>query len=278
MTCDLREKGGWGIRSSLELTTHDVSYCLAPLFNPVCLTVVVSVQDTPIDSPVMSALSQFCPSVRQMMPALPLLGALITAPLAQAAPNLTPALQSFTVGQSGGNPGFIGTVGYDFTTTSSFAVTALGFYDDNGDGLLSSHVVGIFDAATQSLLVSATVQAGTTHLLLNGFRWVSVPEIVLAPGSYLMVATLNGDPGTFDPFVYEATNPVVTNGFILGNASLSESGSGSTLTFPTVNEGVPYGFFGANMAVAAVPEPSTYGLGLGGLALVCAAIRRRRSK
>jgi len=178
-----------------------------------------------------------------------LLGALVATPQAPArAFAINPALQSITPGTVSGDPGFIGTVGYNFSLSKPYAVTSLGFYDDLDDGLLSSHMVGIFDANTQALLVSATLPSGSANPLQNGFRWLAVPEFVLAPGSYVMAATSSGDPANFDPFLYDAYDPVVSGGFSLGGASLSEGGSGTVVAYPTVDEGVPYGFFGPNMA------------------------------
>lgn len=200
------------------------------------------------------------PSRRAALLAAPLLlGALVAAPTAPArALSINPALQAITPGTVGGNPGFTGSAGYNFNLSQPYAVTFLGFYDDLNDGLLSSHMVGIFDANTQALLVSGTVPSGTANPLQNGFRWLSIPEFVLAPGSYVIAATLSGDPASFDPFLYAGIDPVVSDGFILNSASLSESGSGTVVAFPTLDEGVPFGFFGPNMAthpVATVPGP-----------------------
>jgi len=63
------------------------------------------------------------------------------------------------------------------------------------------------------------------------------------------------DPSFFDPFIYDGVNPVVSDGFILGSASLSESGSGTVVAFPTLDEGAPFGFFGPNLAGTPVPGP-----------------------
>jgi hypothetical protein len=215
-----------------------------------------------------------------MMPVFLLLGALAGATQVPArASTINPALQSITPGVVGGDPGFSGTVGYNFSLTVPYTVNYLGFYDDLNDGLLSSHMVGIFDATTQALLVSATLPSGTGSVLQNGFRWESVAEVVLAPGSYVMGATTSGVPTSFDPMLYSGTDPVVSNGFVLGTSSLDESGSGTVVAFPTIDEGVPYGFFGPNMA-GSVPEidPNSIGsvlaLVLGSLGL----LERRRLK
>ena len=209
-----------------------------------------------------------------------LLGALVVPPTVQARPlTINPALQSITPGSVGGDPGFSGTVGYSFTLTKPYAVTELGFYDDLNDGLLSSHMVGIFDASTQALLVSATLSSGSSNPLQDGFRWLSVPEFVLAPGSYVMAASLSGDPNSFDPVIYNGTNPVVSDGFVLNTASLSELGSGTVLDFPTVDEGVPYGFIGPNMAgYAPAPAPAPGPLPVLGAASALAWSRKMRRR
>ena len=207
-----------------------------------------------------------------------LLGALVAPPTVQARPlTINPALQSITPGTVGGNDGFSGTAGYSFTLTKPYAVTQLGFYDDLNDGLLSSHMVGIFDASTQALLVSATLSSGSTNPLQDGFRWLSVPEFVLAPGSYVMAASLSGDPNSFDPFIFNGTNPVVSDGFVLNTASLSELGSGTVLDFPTVDEGAPYGFIGPNMAGNA-PAPAPGPLPVLGAASALAWSRKMRRR
>ena len=61
------------------------------------------------------------------------------------------------------------------------------------------------------------------------------------------------------------------------DALLSYSRSGGFTSIKISSDPVA-GFFDVGYRPAAVPEPSTYGLALGGLALVGAVIRRRRSK
>src|SRR5258708_10250365 len=66
--------------------------------------------------------------------------------------------------------GFVGTVGGIFLTTYSFypQVNWLGYYDANGDGLVNSHVVTLWDNNTQGILASATVPARTTTPVIDG--------------------------------------------------------------------------------------------------------------
>ncbi len=189
--------------------------------------------------------------------AAPLLCAgLVAASQAPAqALSISPALQAISPGSVGGDPGFSGSLGYNFNLSQPYAVSALGFYDELEDGLLSSHMVGIFDATSQALLISGTVPSGSSSPLLAGFRWLSVPQQVLNAGSYVIAATSSGDPASFDPFIFEGFDPVVSAGFSLGTASLAQAGSGSIVAFPNTDEGLPYGFFGPNFASQPVPGP-----------------------
>jgi hypothetical protein len=184
-----------------------------------------------------------------------LLAGLVAASQAPAqALSIRPALQAISPGSVGGDPSFSGSLGYSFNLSQPYVVSALGFYDELGDGLLSSHMVGIFDATSQALLISGTVPSGSGSPLLAGFRWLSVPQQVLNAGSYVIAATSSGDPASFDPFLYDGFDPVVSAGFSLGTASLTQAGSGFMVAFPTNNENLPYGFIGPNFA-SPVPGP-----------------------
>jgi hypothetical protein len=107
----------------------------------------------------------------------------------------------------------------------------------------------------QALLISGTVPSGSGSPLLAGFRWLSVPQQVLNAGSYIIAATSSGDPASFDPFIFEGFDPVVSAGFSLGTASLAQAGSGFIVALPTNIENLPYGFIGPNFASQPVPGP-----------------------
>jgi len=185
-----------------------------------------------------------------------LLGSLMAASQAPAqAFNILPALQAISPGTVGGDPSFSGSLGYSFSLNQPYAVSALGFYDELGDGLFSSHMVGIFDATTQALLISGTLPSGSGNPLQAGFRWLSVPLQMLGAGSYVIAATSPGDPAGFDPFLYDGFDPVLSPDFSLGTASLLQGGSGSVVAFPSTDEGLPYGFIGPNFATHPVPGP-----------------------
>ena len=205
------------------------------------------------------SLSSRLPGLRRrasLLAAPLLLGSLVAASQAPAqALSISPALQAISPGTVGGDPSFSGSLGYSFSLSQAYVVSALGFYDEQQDGLLSSHMVGIFDATSQALLISGTVPSGSGSPLQAGFRWLSVPQQVLSPGSYVIAATSSGVPAVFDPFLYDGSDPVVIAGFSLGTASLAQAGSGSVVAFPSTDEGLPYGFIGPNFASPPVPGP-----------------------
>ena len=72
------------------------------------------------------------------------------------------------------------TLGWEFSLSSTVTVTALGSFDSTGTGLAESHDGGIRDS-TGTLLVSATVAAGTADPLIGQLRYASVSAITLAP-------------------------------------------------------------------------------------------------
>ncbi|MFZ9752546.1 MAG: hypothetical protein ACO3B3_03185 [Cyanobium sp.] len=181
-------------------------------------------------------------------------GAMLLAAAPALALNLRPSLPGFSGGNLGGDPSFSGSLGYSFSLNQSQTITALGFYDASEDGLLSSHGIGLYEATSQTLLASATVPAGSDSWLQNGFRWVPIPSLSLLSGSYVIAATSSGDPALFDPFLYETTAVDGIDGLVIGT-SLSESGSGTVVAFPSQDEGLAQGFFGPAYAIAGTPGP-----------------------
>ena len=155
-----------------------------------------------------------------------------------------------------------GSVGSVFQVgLNPFTVYKLGVFDWGGNGLIDSHPVAIFNA-DKSLLVSATVSAGTSATLDQGFRWVSLssPVTLSANTQYAIAAYY---PGTNDHMGSTATiNPAFTI-----------TGSGYVDGLPTVGyPETPYiPLYGANMATPIPAAVWLLGTGLVGLF----GIRRR---
>jgi len=108
-------------------------------------------------------------------------------------------------------------VGYEFTANTALTIRALGVYDYTGSaGLNASELIGLYNSSG-TLLTSATVAAGTSAPLVDGFRWINITPYTLTAGqSYVADIAQDGS----DPWIY------------------SEAGSGVTLFSPSIS-GVP---------------------------------------
>ena len=171
------------------------------------------------------------------------------------------------------NHNYIGNVtfGYQFTAIVPFVVVQLGYFDAGGDGLSDSHPVALFNSAG-TILVSATVPAGTAGTLTNGFRYASIAPTPLTTGTYTIGGYANGT--SLDDFLFGMTGSTTVPQITLGTAVSTIPGSSSSLSFPNNPVGfATQGYFGPNFVldVAAVPEPGTWAflmLGLSVLAFV----------
>jgi hypothetical protein len=167
------------------------------------------------------------------------------------------------------------TIGWQFTLSSAVTVNELGFFDADSDGLSDDHPVGIFDSGG-TLLISATVPAGSGATLQDGFRLVPVAPLNLAPGSYTIGGFgLQTSP---DAFRFGVSGSTTIPGLTLDDGVQSSSAPG--LSFPTqVNTFAMEGYFGPNFTVdAVIPEPSTAVLALSAFALAFFARRYAASR
>jgi len=109
----------------------------------------------------------------------------------------TPALVSFN--PTGVIPLPNSFVGYHFQPSDNIVISALGAYDDNGDGMGIVHEVGIWDAG-MNLLGSVTVT--TADPLTGEFRYANLSTpLALTLGTDYYIA---GDVRAPDPYVYKA--------------------------------------------------------------------------
>lgn len=185
-----------------------------------------------------------------------------------------------TVGVTLGGPN---TYGWQFSTTASIHVVALGLWDARsivhgqsgpfGDGLDAPHRIALWDVQSPSVpLVSVVVPRGRSAALISGFRYVDVTRTTLeARHDYVIAAEYHvGDDGfaaaiNNPQFVLSVSDDIVFGGRRWGPWT-------GTPEFPGNYYPGEVADFGPNFRY--VPEPSLTILGL--VACIAGACRYRR--
>ncbi|MCY2963383.1 MAG: DUF4082 domain-containing protein [Planctomycetota bacterium] len=180
------------------------------------------------------------------------------------------------------------TLGWQFTTSKTQNIAALGFWDESPNGI-GSHTVALWNVAGGAPLAQLTIDATgdpfpTMH---NSGRWIfaylPVP-VSIAPGSYVMGATYAaGDP---DPFrLGSLANPLgltVAQGLTIDGSRKTTGSVVSTTSdpeFPDLFVPGESAYFGPNFLIDPIPEPSSIVLALiGGSMIAFKAWRRRQAK
>lgn len=157
---------------------------------------------------------------------------------------------------------YTGTVGVTFQATGTMVISELGFIDNNLDGNIIAHQVGLWNSMG-TLLGSVTIPSGTSAPLIGEFRYESLATpITLASGStYILGAYVqNGDGDIWQDGGVSFTLglPVSNVGAAFTDTSFAYPGG----QFP--NNGLPY--LGPNMIQ--VPEPTTLAALVLGFALL----------
>ena len=143
--------------------------------------------------------------------------------------------------------------GFKFIPDTDIFVNALGYYDNNGDGLAYSCAVGIFDAAG-TLLTSTIVASGTTAPLTDEFRYTDISSLQLKAGQTYTAGGIASGPETL--FAVRSGLSVSPSIFVYPDQGVYTTGRGG-LHFP-VNNGGYQAYLGPNFRFttsAAVPAP-----------------------
>jgi len=194
---------------------------------------------------------------------------------------------------SGAQNTFAGTVGGIFLTTYSLypQVNWLGYYDQNGDGLASSHLVTLWDNSTQAIIASATVPAGTAAPLINGYRWAQLSStLTLNYGSYYVLGAQTDSVDLWGDIIVNNSPDNGNNGQITWNSDYVQLGAGWEFTRagrydspgnypaePPNQSGSDAIYPVGNLGYNVIPEPAGAALfGLGAAAF--AILRRKRSR
>jgi hypothetical protein len=199
-----------------------------------------------------------------------------TAPAsAQAVYDATPS--------TSGNQGWQGTLGDDFNVLKSVKVTALGAFDDGANGLNGLIQVGIWNLDSESWAIPLTQITGAAS---GGSTYVFNPisSVVLNAGHYSVIGVgfsdndrnyntnLSGENDA-SQLAFNALGGRLSNGgarWDYDTTASNPSGPGIQI-FPHASA------FGAgSFQAAAVPEPATWAMMLGGFGLMGLTMRRRR--
>jgi len=165
-------------------------------------------------------------------------------------------------------------VGWQFNVVTPLTVTALGWFDDGANGLVTSHTVGIWDP-TGTLLASVLVPSGTVGILDGQFRVINIAPLLLSVGTGYIVGGENFDSNT--ERLAANVSQTVDSRIQFVNPTFSSLSSG--FTRPTNFSIATTGFYGPSFSVLAqtpVPEPTTMLLLGTGVMGIAAKVRKRR--
>ncbi len=170
-------------------------------------------------------------------------------------------------------------------------INSLGYWDQGGDGLGTSHIVSLYSysgsGSDYNLISTVTVSAGTVAPLIGGYRWASIPTLALPDngqgGGYYTI--LASHDGAFDPWTDGIGGSPIMNPLIgtVSGQSLIADNSGQTITQSPVtlagNADPSSVYGGANLAfIEVVPEPGAGSLLAGGLLALAAARLKKRQQ
>jgi hypothetical protein len=212
-----------------------------------------------------------CWNTRNLHKTIAMLTVVIVVALAAASAQASP-LYSNPGGTPRDNAG--GTVGLSFFPTSDLLVTDLGYFDDDGDGNVISHQVGLWNTTSLVPLALVTVQAGTASSLVGQYRYEAITPITLTAGvQYRLGARIENASGDVWPDLSGTFTLILPVTNIHARYDLAAG-----LNRPDVDAATG-GFYQAPNLIASVvevPEPGAVTLAFFGIAGLCRVVRKRR--
>jgi hypothetical protein len=181
-------------------------------------------------------------------------------------------------------------LGLDFEVAHEHGISIwqLGVWDDNGNGLSSSHSVFLYDLANPGTPLAQINTLPGTGVLIDGYRYFDLENAIsLAPDTQFSVVVYypagnmdsNGNSGPTPPSLREPTP--IFNGSLDGFDFVTGLGVGrfgAGLAFPgTLDTGPSNRYHAGSFTYTPNPEPGTIVLLSGALA-AAGAWRRRRAK
>ena len=158
------------------------------------------------------------------------------------------------------------TLGWSFTLSQERLVNSLGFWDEGANGI-QSHRVGLWNATTGDLITQTTVTSSSIAYEADepAGQWLFerlTHRVLLAPGTYVVGAQYA--PSSPDAYRYgTATTPITIGNpdpaisYLASRYINSPISWGNFLEFPDSVSTNQQGFFGPNLLLQTVPEPSS---------------------
>ncbi len=159
--------------------------------------------------------------------------------------------------------------GWEFSPTVAMSVTALGIYDQDGDGLNDIHTIAIWSVGDGSVLTQQLFAPGTGAPLDDGFRYIDIAPVDLVAGDKYVIGVFYPSASTDAVAVAGFDSLVGANPFI---AVLGGRRSDGGFAFPALTPDEEA--FGPNIRFTPVPLPGAVSLMLGGLAVLGRLSRR----
>ncbi|MCO5053897.1 MAG: hypothetical protein M9920_16595 [Verrucomicrobiae bacterium] len=184
----------------------------------------------------------------------------------------------------GAQNGYVGYVGGVFLTSYNYypQVNSLGYFDFDGDGLVNSHTLSLWDlSAGNILLATAVIPAGTEAALVNGFRWVQLPETVnLTYNNWYLISAQVDNVDTWGDFITNNGGAGQINWSeqyvnLQDGYQFSRAGRYGDTSLPGGQAGTDAIYPAANLGYNVIPEPGTAGL-LAVAAFLSALTQRRK--
>ena len=161
-------------------------------------------------------------------------------------------------------------LGFSFTANQNLTVVGLGNWF--GGSFPQDQIVGLWDSSG-NLLASTAVSNSDATVGSGSWKFHTIGAVQLVAGQTYIV----GGQGGAD-YTGEIQTVTIDPRITYGTDLYVGVNDGDPLTMPTETESFPHGWFGANVqfGTAAVPEPASWVLMLGGFGLVGGAMRRRK--
>ena len=164
--------------------------------------------------------------------------------------------------------GMARSIGWEFTVSVPVSVTALGVWDEGGNGLSKIHQIGVFRVSDSVLIVGASLVDGASSPLIDGTRFVDVLSTPLVPGTHYYILA-----DEFSTDAYVSGNGSIGFASHVNWLAVADTAANSIFGAPTFTPGT-VGNLGPNFRFT-VPGPGAPGLlAFGGFLL---GARRRRA-